>query len=464
VPPNSFPRRGSGYAKYPVSQTAATPRESRKLWQHSPLRRKRNLLTAAALTAILLVSGAGCKASIDAFGINPTHARHVADNAFAGIGYRFYNVRRDSAFARARTLMGKHALIPSRLFQDSTIWNVNSPDSSRTLIVVATLVDGHYTFAGNPKAPPPQSLGDQRHLLNLKWLGEGDYQWSTSVDHAIGPVTPAAAGAALMATLTAAEGRTPDEAMADARAMFPETARHLAQLFTVDSLRTVNDCCATTTMLSVTFHPERLRPRYSFFADYVAKYVVQAIYHVQLTDRAGLQYFDYVGKDGQMTIRLRSRGHQLVALSGHPVPMPDSLKLLMDVSMKYKMFRVGFRNLEGDFTVVRTPQRRAWEMRFRKEPAWQFPLAFDKLIKVPLRRPYQGEGARLALGIRNDGRAQSISERHARFAVSESAIMRWLGGLGASAFGDFSGRAELEENLFIYEMFEALRKDVNREW
>jgi hypothetical protein len=47
--------------------------------------------------------------------------------------------------------------------------------------------------------------------------------------------------------------------------------------------------------------------------------------------------------------------------------------------------------------------------------------------------------------------------------VNESAIMRWLGRLGANAFGDFSGRTELEENLFLYEMFEAMRKDVNRE-
>jgi hypothetical protein len=68
----------------------------------------------------------------------------------------------------------------------------------------------------------------------------------------------------------------------------------------------------------------------------------------------------------------------------------------------------------------------------------------------------------LALGVRNDGGPQTVSERHAQFSVSESAIMRWLGGLGASAFSEFGGRTELEENLFLYEMFEALRKDVNR--
>jgi hypothetical protein len=56
----------------------------------------------------------------------------------------------------------------------------------------------------------------------------------------------------------------------------------------------------------------------------------------------------------------------------------------------------------------------------------------------------------------------TISDRHARFVVNEGAIVRWLGRLTASAFGDFSGRTELEENLFLYETFEALRKDVTR--
>jgi len=81
---------------------------------------------------------------------------------------------------------------------------------------------------------------------------------------------------------------------------------------------------------------------------------------------------------------------------------------------------------------------------------------------APLRRPFQGRGAELSLGVREES-SLTLSERHTRFVVNESAIMRWLGRLGASAFGDFSGRTELEENLFLYETFEALRKDVTRE-
>ena len=381
---------------------------------------------------------------------------------FAAFAYRFYEVRRDSAFNRARNLMGQYALIPSRLFRDSTLWNTRPPDSSRTLLVSATFTDNRYTFAANPRAPHPRSLGDQRHALNLKWLGGGDYEWFTQVDHTIGNVKPAHVGAAIMATLTAAEGRSAEQALADTRSTFPATARHLAQLFTIDSLRTAHDGGATTTTLAVSFHPERLRPRYPYFAGFVSKYVTPTIYRLQVTDHTGRQFVDAIGRDGQLTVRLRSRDHRLVSLGGPAVAMPDSLRLVMDVSFRYGMFRVGATNIVADFTIERSEHRRAWGLRFRREPAWHFPLAVDKLIKNPLRRPFQGRGAEVSLGVRDDLGPQTISERHTRFVVNESAIMRWLGRLGASAFGDFSGRTELEENLFLYEMFEALRRDVTR--
>jgi hypothetical protein len=162
-------------------------------------------------------------------------------------------------------------------------------------------------------------------------------------------------------------------------------------------------------------------------------------------------------------IRLRSRDHLLVSLDASNSPMPDSLRLLADVSMKYGMFRVGATNIDADFTIERSEHRRAWTIRFRREPAWHFPLAVDKLIKKPLRRPFQGRGAEVSLGVRSDLAAQTISERHARLAVNESAIMRWLGRLGANAFGDFSGRTELEENLFLYEMFEVMEATLKRD-
>ena len=426
------------------------------------MRHTRNPLAKASLALLLASSGTACRASIDAFGADAARARYAAETLFAGFAYRFYEVTRDSAFERARKEMGENALIPSRLYRDSTIWNDRGADSSRTLVVGATFTGNRYVFTANPRTPAPRALGDERHALTLKWLGGGDYEWFTQVDHAIGTAKPAAIAAAIMATLTAAEGRSADEALADARSTFPQAGRHLAQLFSIDSLRTSHEGGATTTTLSVRFRPELLKARYPYFAGFVSKYIMPTIYSVQLTDHAGRQFFEAVGREGQLIVKVRSHDHRLVSLAGAPVPMPDSLRLTMDVSMKYKLFRIGFRNLVGDFTIERAPHRRAWMMRFRKEPSWQFPLAVDKLIKVPLRRPFAGRGAELSLGIRDDRGPQTISERHGRVVVNESAIMRWLGGLGASAFGEFSGRTELEENLFLYETFDALRQDVTR--
>jgi hypothetical protein len=420
----------------------------------------RHLRRTLVLAALALLTG--CQASIDGFSTNPAQARHVAENLFVAFAYRFYEVRRDSSFNRARELMGQYALIPSRLFRDSSLWNVFPADSSRTLLVNASFDNNRYLFAANPNAPHPRALGDQRHALNLRWLGGSDYEWFTMVHHAVGLVTPAQAGAAIVATLTAAEDRSGDQALADARSTFPETGRHLAQLFSIDSLRTAHDAGSTTTTFAVSFHPDRLRPRYTYFANFVAKYIMDAVYRIQLTDHTGRVFFDATGRGGKLVMRIRSRDHRLISIGANPVPMPDSLRLVADVSMKYGLFRVGFTNLVGDFVIERGEHLRAWSMRFRREPAWHFPLAVDKLIKNPLRRPFQGRGAEFSIGVRDDMGAQTISERHSRLAVTESAIMRWLGRLGANAFGNFSGRTELEENLFLYEMFEALRKDVVR--
>ena len=426
------------------------------------MRRIRSTRFTFAVCTLVTVT-ASCKASIDAFGTTPSHARAAAENTFAAFAYRFYEVRREPNFERARKLMGEFALIPSRLYRDTTLWNVTTPDSTRTLIVGASFADNRYTFAANAQASPPRALGDQRHALNLKWLGGGNYEWFTQVDHAIGSVKPAHVAAAIVATLTGAEDRSGDEALTDARSSFPETAKHLAQLFTIDSLRTAHEGGATTTTFAVSFHPERLRPRYSFFANFVEKYITPTVYRMQVSDHAGRQFMDVSGRDGKLTVRLRSRDHKLVSLTGAPVSMPDSLRVTVDLSVKYKLFRVGFTNLIGNLTIERSEHRRAWLMRFQKEPSWHFPLAMDKLIKVPLRRPFQGTGAELSLGVRSDRGPMTISDRHASFVVNEGAIIRWLGRLGASAFGDFSGRTELEENLFLYETFEALRRDVSRD-
>lgn len=420
------------------------------------MRLARNSIAGTVLAALAVT---GCRGSIAPFGESPELARYAADHAFAGFAYRFYNVARDSQFQRARTLMGQHALVPSRLFRDSTLW-IRFGDSTRTLLVRGDFTPDGYRFTADPAPPEPGNLGQERHTLDLRWHGGGDYEWDLFVEHAIGPATPAAIAAAILATLTAAEGRAADAALTDARRAFPRTGAVLGLLFDIDSLRTTTSDGATAISLGLSFHPDRLRPRYPRLAAYVDKYVMPTVYSGSLRGPDSTTFVELVGRDGWLVIRVRSRDHRLVALEGPPVPAPDSLLLHANLSMKYGIFRVGFTDLVADFVTERGPRYRAWATRFRNEPAWHFPLAIDKLISTPLRRPFEGDGIEFLLGVRGGSGEQTQSIRHTRLKVNESAIMRWLGRLGGTAFGEFTGATEIEENRLLYEMFAALREDV----
>ena len=71
----------------------------------------------------------------------------------------------------------------------------------------------------------------------------------------------------------------------------------------------------------------------------------------------------------------------------------------------------------------------------------------------------KGDGITVRISIRDRAGPQSLLSRQAGVAVQESAIVRWLGGLGNSAMSDFAGRAEAEENRYVYEVLSALRGD-----
>jgi hypothetical protein len=358
--------------------------------------------------------------------------------------------------------MGKYALTPSRLYSDTSIWTVhNAPDSSQALYLDASFENDRYLFAARPVAPYPRKLGDERHYLRLSKLGDGDYEWITIVDHGIGPVPAARVGDAFGAFVTSFEGRNGPDVLADMRSTFAQTARAVGRLTRIDSLRTTAQPDGSTHLtLAIAWQPDSIRRSSPSFAAYVDKYVMPTTWRMQLADRAGVRYLDAIGAPGTITIRARAKGGRLVALTGAARPIPDTLAVHVDALAKFKIFRVGFENLIGEFTIERGERERGFMMRFRQEPDWRFPLAIRHLIKSPLRRPFEGRGTEMRLSVRDDLGSQTMSLRHLRTVVNESAIMRWLGGLGASAFGDFEGASEVEENRFLAQMFEALRRDV----
>lgn len=407
---------------------------------------------------------AGCGDSLTAWGPDLVSARRGADQAANGFSARFTDVKRDAKFAAARPKMGRYALAPSRLFRDSSVWTIHhAPDSSQALYLAAALETDGYRFRARADAPYPGALGGQRHYIRLRKQTSNQYEWVTIVDHAIGNASAASVGAAIERFLTSFEGRDTPRVRADLQSSLSQTSRQMGRLFRIDSMASAPSADGTTALrLDVSWRPDSLRRTLPAFASYIDKYIMPADFEVTLRDPGGNRYLHLVGTPGRIRISVRARQGHWVALTGSPRPMPDTLVLEADASMKFKIFRVGFRNLIGTVIRERSSRDRTILFRWQREPEWRFPLAVNQLIKTPLRTPFMGRGVEMRLGVRDDLGAQTMSLRHLRLLVHESAIMRWLGGLGATAFGDFEGPSEAEENRFLMEVFEALRRDINR--
>ena len=120
----------------------------------------------------------------------------------------------------------------------------------------------------------------------------------------------------------------------------------LGRGFAVDTIRTTPGAAATTSVqLTLSFHPDLMRPAYPALAQYLDKYLGPAKYHFALADRAGAPLLDIVGRDRAVTIRYRLQQGKLTSLSGPPKPWPDSSCSRADVSLKVKFFTVGFHSL-----------------------------------------------------------------------------------------------------------------------
>ena len=387
-------------------------------------------------------------------------ARANADALFGGLATRFDNVQRAPKFYQARSKLGRYALSPSGVYGDTSVWTAMGRDSTRTLTLLGTHTPTGYLFAPYASVATPTASGDARHVIRLHRRGESEYDWNTAVDHAIGSVTSRQIATALTAFLSAPEHVAGRDMRAESQTLFPQTSRVLGELFSLDTLGAVpiGDGSAAV-LVRFRMDPDRIAKTRPNFSKYLDKYVSPARYRLRLQESSGATWLDASGSDNVFSVRYRVRDGQLLALTGIARPLPDSLRINVDFSAKFMIFRVGVSRLIGDFAFVRSDDERGWSMHFRHEPDWHFPLAVNHLIRTSLRHPFEGEGITLRVAVRDHPGSQTLLSRQASLSVQESAIVRWLGGLGNSAMSEFAGRAEAEENRYVFDVLSALRAD-----
>lgn len=423
------------------------------------LARSRSLVVASI--GLISFGLSACRDVGPAFGPSIPAARANAEGLFGGIAQRFTNVQRNPKFALARGKLGKNALTPSAIFNDTSVWTANGADDTRIVTVEGGFANNRYLFAAKPNAAAPDAAGDSRHLMSLRRLNDNEFEWITNVDIAAGPITANDFRNVVSALMKSAEGRTPAAIRADYRASFPRSSAALGRLFSLDSLKLVRDVdSATTITLGIRLDPDKLHPTMPAFADYLAKYSTASRYRSVVTDKRGIRWIELWGADNFMWLKLRSYNGHFAPLTGAPRQIPKDLQLESDFTTKILLFHVGFEKLVSNVTLIEGEHERGWFLRFTKEPDWQLPPTVGFFIKTPLKRPFKGQGAIFRLAMLDSPGAQTIIGRRTSAAVQESAILRFLNRLSGTAMGDFVGKAESEENRFSAEAFNAMRLDA----
>ena len=417
---------------------------------------------AARLVAGVLLATA-CRPGWDALGSTPTQAQANAVAFTEALHRRFLLVERTPFYAAARAKLGKRALSPSAVFDDTTAWTSRPDATNRFLMAegVAT-ADGRYRFTPRPNVAYPDRLADARHLTQLTKLArDGEFEWRTAVDFALGSMTPTDWGTGFRALLGSAEGRSDGDLRADVRSTLPRTTTALGRMFSLDTLHAQRLTDGTTAVTIVTsLHPDWLKPQFPLFGKFVEKYISPAAYHIVLRDARNVRWLDVNAIDRGLAIRLRTQNGGLVPLDGAVRAMPDTLRLTMDARTKLSIFTIGMRDMQGSVVFLRSSTERGWAFRFDQAPDWQLPLFAASMLRSPLRRPFEQGGVVGKLSFRTGAGGQTYISRDFRVAVQESAVIRFLGGLSGSAFSEFEGPAEREENRFNAELFQAMREDL----
>ena len=418
-------------------------------------------LTRRVAIAALIAGSASCADTLLSAGTTPAQAEAHADALFEAFANRFNSVELAPKYANARIRLAQSALTPSKIFDDSEVWEAQPSAKERLLFVNGVTTNGHYHLESHPAVAALQRPGDTRHIISLEQTGQSAFRWNTTVELAIGTITAENVSVLLSTLLAAPQTRTEAELRQDYRTAVPRTTAMLSKGFAIDTLRVTPGPAGTASVImTLSFRPDLMKPVYPALAGYLDKYLGPAKYHLAFADRAGTPVFDILGRDRTMTIRYRLQSGKLTTLSGPPKPWPDTLQLTSDVKLKVKIFNVGFHGLRTDLVLDNEGHERGYTFISQHEPDWDLPFITERFIRSPLRRPFEDEGAVFRMIVRDSAATQSTLGRHVKLNVQESAIMRFIGGLASHAMGDLDAKVEADEDRFIRDLFLALQADL----
>jgi hypothetical protein len=413
--------------------------------------------------ALLLIGGlVACATVPRALAPDADVARLAADDVLLALALRFGPLELGPRFAALRPRLARASLVPSRVFDDASVWTEARDEERELGFQGVQLSDQRYAIevVGRPRSP--ELSGEYRGLLRLQRLRSGEFEWRMEESLALGQVRTQGLAAAGEALLRLAE-TAPADARAKLRGSLPRTAASLGRVFSLERLSLIDSSDGAWQMeAEALLHPEWLKERMPRYSDFLKRYVSTLRASVSLEDPPGSPFWQAALHDGRLRLRLKLRGGALSPLDGPPRTLGDRCTARVSFAMKAGLFRVGFSDLLADLTLARGPGPLELRAAFRREPSWRMPFLIEPFVRGSLRRPFEGEGAALVFAVRDGDSPEAPASvaREYRIAVKESWLIRWLGGNAAGAVGDFRAGAEAEADRFTRETFLALREDA----
>ena len=139
-------------------------------------------------------------------------AESHADQLFEAFTTRFAPNELAPKYDAARVRLAQSALTPSRVVNDTSVWEWRPSSALRALFVSGEPIDGgRYHLETRTALTPAARPGDTRHSITLEQLDPNVYRWDTRVDLAIGAVTADEMSGLFTPLFAAGEGRTDAE-------------------------------------------------------------------------------------------------------------------------------------------------------------------------------------------------------------------------------------------------------------
>ncbi len=350
----------------------------------------------------------------------------------------------------------RSVLTPSGVFRDENGWTTRA-EAERLLEVQGRATSQGYRLNRGADHRPSRRPGEYRSTLSLERLSENEYEWRWFDEMALGAVPVHIFSRILETVLRDAESSQSD-LKAKWREAMPRSARVLGRHYAIEKLDTEHlpDGTAAITLEAI-MTPDGLESDFPNYARYLKKFVGSIEMDMAAFDLSGTPLWSFTFEDLNLSLRLRVQDGRLVSLEGHARPLPDELCVKYGYSAKAGLFRVGFRNLVMDITMLRGTNEKGFIAVARASPDWRVPFFLDPFVKGALERPFEGEGTVMRVTVEGAREQPTRVKSGLRMAVKETWLMRRMGGLDGSQL-----EAKAEEDIRRYErqVLQAVHDDV----